>query len=137
MLETGEMELGRKCSLRADIALLVNRVPVKIGNKTVGVVLQTVFKDYAEINELMARLSLLQREVNYYKRGLDSVLSATFDFDAIIGKNVRLLEAKRMAEKYAKTDGAVLVQGPTEAERSSLPMPFTWPATGPRAPLSA
>jgi transcriptional regulator with PAS, ATPase and Fis domain len=113
VLETGEMELGRKCSLRADIALLVNRIPVKIGNKTVGVVLQTVFKDYAEINELMARLSLLQREVNYYKRGLDSVLSAAFDFDAIIGKNAQLLEAKHMAEKYAKTDGAVLVQGPT------------------------
>jgi transcriptional regulator with PAS, ATPase and Fis domain len=113
VLETGQMELGRKCSLRADIALLVNRIPVKIGNKTVGVVLQTVFKDYTEINELMARLSLLQREVNYYKRGLDSVLSATFDFDAIIGKNVRLLEAKGIAEKYAKTDGAVLVQGPT------------------------
>jgi transcriptional regulator with PAS, ATPase and Fis domain len=113
VVETGEVELGRKCSLRADIALLVNRIPVKIGNRTVGVVLQTVFKDYAEINELMARLSLLQREVNYYKRGLDSVLSATFDFDAIIGKNGRLLEAKRLAEKYAKTDGAVLVQGPT------------------------
>ncbi len=113
VLETGEMELGRKCSLRADIALLVNRIPVKIGNRTVGVVLQTVFKDYAEINDLMARLSLLQREVNYYKRGLDSVLSATFDFDAIIGKNARLLDAKRMAEKYAKTDGAVLVLGPT------------------------
>jgi len=113
VVETGEMELGRKCSLRADIALLVNRIPVKMGNKTVGVVLQTVFKNYAEINELMARLSLLQREVNYYKRGLDSVLSATFDFDTIIGKNGRLLEAKRMAEKYAKTDGAVLVQGPT------------------------
>jgi transcriptional regulator with PAS, ATPase and Fis domain len=113
VLETGEMELGRKCSLRADIALLVNRIPVKMGDKTVGVVLQTVFKNYAEINELMARLSLLQREVNYYKRGLDSVLSATFDFDAIIGKNARLLEAKRVAEKYAKTDGAVLVLGPT------------------------
>ena len=113
VLETGEMELGRKCSLRANIALLVNRIPVKMGNKTVAVVLQTVFKDYAEINELMARLSLLQREVNYYKRGLDSVLSATFDFDTIIGKNGRLLEAKHMAEKYAKTDGAVLVQGPT------------------------
>ncbi len=29
------------------------------------------------------------------------------------GKNDRLLEAKRVAEKYAKTDGAVLVLGPT------------------------
>jgi len=113
VLMSGEMEIGQKCSLRADIALLVNRIPIKRGSETIGVILQTIFKDYTEINELMARLNLLEREVKFYKRGLDSMLSATFTLDSIVGKNKRLLEAKRMAEKYAKTDAAVLIVGAT------------------------
>jgi len=113
VLQSGEMEIGQKCSLRADIALLVNRIPIKRGNETIGVILQTIFKDYTEINELMAKMNLLEKEVKFYKRGLDSMLSATFTLDSIVGKNKRLLEAKKMAEKYAKTDAAVLIVGAT------------------------
>jgi transcriptional regulator with PAS, ATPase and Fis domain len=115
VLETGEMELGQRCSLRADVALVVNRIPVKMGGETIGVLLQTIFKDYTEINELMARLNLLEKEVKYYKRGLDTVLSATYTFDSIIGKNSRIKEAKRVAEKYARTNAAVLIVGATGA----------------------
>lgn len=113
VLERGEMELGQRCSLRADIALLVNRIPIKSGGETIGVILQTIFKDYMEINELMARLNLLEKEVRYYKRGLDSMLSATYTFDTILGQSRRILDAKRMAEKYARTDAAVLIVGAT------------------------
>jgi transcriptional regulator with PAS, ATPase and Fis domain len=113
VLETGEMELGQMCSLRADVALVVNRIPVKMGGETIGVILQTIFKDYTEINELMARLNLLEKEVKYYKRGLDTVLSATYTFDSIIGKHAQIREAKRVADKYARTDAAVLIVGAT------------------------
>ena len=113
VLETGKMELGRKCSLRSDIALLVNRIPIKRDEETIGVVLQTIFKDFSEINELMDRLNALEREISYYKRGLDSVLSATHRFDSIIGRHETILETKRVARQYAKTDAAVLILGPT------------------------
>jgi len=98
VLLSGEMEIGQKCSLRADIALLVNRIPIKRGSKTIGGIIQTIFKDYTEISELMARLNLLEKEVKFYKRGLDCMLSATFTLDSIVGKNKRLLDAKKMAE---------------------------------------
>ncbi|MEW6668518.1 MAG: sigma 54-interacting transcriptional regulator [Thermodesulfobacteriota bacterium] len=113
VLQSGEMELGQRCSLRADIAFLVNRIPIKSGEETVGVILQTMFKDYTEMNELMVRLNLLEREVKYYKRGLESMLSATHTFDSIKGRSARLREAKRVAERYAKTDAAVLLSGAT------------------------
>lgn len=113
VLQSGEMELARRCSLRANIDLLVNRIPIKKQGETVGVILQTIFKDYTEINELMARLNLLEKEVNYYKRGLDSMLSATYTFESIVGRSFRILEAKRVAEKYAKTNASVLVTGAT------------------------
>ena len=107
VVETGEIELGQKCSLRADVALVVNRIPVKMGGETIGVLLQTIFKDYTEINELMARLNLLEKEVKYYKRGLNTMLSATYIFDSIVEKNARISNAKRATEKCARTDTAL------------------------------
>ena len=113
VLETGQAELGRKCSLRTNLALLVNRVPIERNGETVGVVLQTTFQDFTEINDVMIRLNLLEKEVNYYKEGLDSILSATYSFESIVGRNKRLVEAKRTAEKYARTDSPVLILGAT------------------------
>ncbi|PKN65234.1 MAG: sigma-54-dependent Fis family transcriptional regulator [Deltaproteobacteria bacterium HGW-Deltaproteobacteria-15] len=113
ILRSGEMELGQRCSLRAGIALLVNRIPIKRQGETIGVILQTIFKDYTEISELMARLNMLEKEVKYYKRGLDSMLSATFTLGDIVGSNRKILEARSVAEKYARTDAAVLITGAT------------------------
>jgi len=113
VLETGQAELGKKCSLRTNLALLVNRVPIEQDGKTVGVVLQTTFRDFTEINDVMTRLNLLEKEVTYYKEGLDSILSATYSFDSIVGGNKRLVDAKRTAEKYARTDSPVLILGAT------------------------
>ncbi len=113
VVETGEMELLKRCSLRADIALLVNRVPIIRKGETIGVVLQTVFKNHQEIGSLLTRLSLLEKEVSHYKRGLNSVLSATYNFDSIIGNNRSILEAKKMAAKYARTQSSVLILGQT------------------------
>ena len=113
VLATGNVELGRRCSLKLDIDYVVNRIPVKCEGETIGVVVQTIFKDYSEISELMARLNLLEKRVKYYKEGLESMLSTTYSFDSIIGKNGTLVEAKRLAEKYAQTDAPVLIVGDT------------------------
>ena len=113
VLETGQAELGKKCSLRTNLALLVNRVPMERNGDTVGVLLQTTFRDFTEINEVMTRLNLLEKEVNYYKEGLGSILSATYSFESIVGNNKPLVEAKRTAEKYARTDSPVLILGAT------------------------
>ncbi len=113
VLETGQAELGKKCSLRTNLALLVNRVPIEHDGETVGVVLQTTFRDFTEINDVMTRLNLLEKEVSYYKEGLDSILSATYSFESIVGGNKRLVEAKKTAEKYARTDSPVLILGAT------------------------
>jgi len=61
----------------------------------------------------MTRLNLLEKEVSYYKEGLGNILSATYSFESIVGRNKRLMEAKRTAEKYARTDSPVLILGAT------------------------
>lgn len=113
VLEKGQAEIGQKCSLRTDINLLVNRIPIKYKGKTIGVVLQTVFKNYTEVNQLMTRLNLLEQEVSYYKRGLTSMLSALYTFEDIVGESHRIVEAKKLARRYAMSDASVLIVGPT------------------------
>ena len=48
-------------------------------------------------------LGQMNEWVKYYKEGLESMLSTTYSFDSIIGKNGTLVEAKRLAEKDGRS----------------------------------
>lgn len=113
VVKKGRAELGQKCSLRTELPLLVNRIPLINKGKPVGAILQTVFRDYQHFTDLLARLNLLEKEVKFYKKGLTSVLSATHSFDSIIGKSKAITEVKERTLKYADSDAPVLITGPT------------------------
>jgi len=113
VLTTGRTELGQRCSLNTEMPMLVNRIPLKIKGRVVGVILQTIFRDYKAMTDLMSRLKGLEREVSYYKKGLDRVLSPLYSFDSIIGSSPALAEVKAMAAKYARTEAPVLITGAT------------------------
>ena len=113
VMDSGRVELGQRCSLRTDTPLLVNRIPLKHKGVTTGAILQTVFRDYQHFTDLLARLNLLEREVNYYKKGLNSILSARHTFDSIVGKSRAMEEVKELTRKYARSDAPILFIGPT------------------------
>jgi len=113
VLESGFTELGEPCSMKFDPPLLVNRIPIKREGETVGVILQSIFRDFIKFKDLVARLNLLERKVKFYKKSLDSILSAQYTFDSIIGQSESILKAKKISEKYANTDAAVLILGLT------------------------
>jgi transcriptional regulator with PAS, ATPase and Fis domain len=113
VLTTGRSELGQRCSLNTDMPMLVNRIPLKIKGKVVGVILQTIFRDYKAMTDLISRLKDLEQEVKYYKKGLDQVLSPLYSFDSIIGASPALTEVKAVAAKYARTEAPVLITGAT------------------------
>lgn len=115
VMKTGRAELGQKCRLKTDTPLLVNRIPLRYEGKTTGVILQTVFRDYKHFTDLLARLNLLEKEVKYFKEGLDTVLSARYNFQSIIGQSKAIREAKDLTRHYAKSEAPVLVTGPTGA----------------------
>jgi len=112
-LRSGKAELGQQCSLRGEIPFLVNRLPIKKGNKTIGIILQSIFKDYASFKELVARLNLLETKVKSYKRELNSLLSARYSFDDIVGESQTIREARTICAKYANTDAPILILGAT------------------------
>ena len=43
VLSRGRPELGQRCSLRGEMPFLVNRIPIKRGNETIGIILQSIF----------------------------------------------------------------------------------------------
>ena len=113
VLRSGKAELGQQCSLRGEIPFLVNRLPIKKGTETIGIILQSIFKDYASFKELVARLNLLETKIKSYKRELNSLLSARYSFDDIIGESSTIREAKMICAKYANTDAPILILGAT------------------------
>jgi transcriptional regulator with PAS, ATPase and Fis domain len=113
VLSSGRSELGQRCSLKTDMPMLVNRIPLKIKDQVVGVILQTIFRDYKAMTDLMSRLSALESEVKYYKTGLDQVLSPIYSFGSIISQSRAMTQVKDVAHKYAQTDAPVLITGPT------------------------
>jgi len=113
VVSSGKAELGQRCSLRGEIPFLVNRLPIKRGNDTIGIILQSIFKDYASFKDLVARLNLLETKVKFYKRELKSLLSARYSFDDIKGESSSIREAKRLCSKYAGTDAPILILGAT------------------------
>lgn len=113
VLSSGRPELGQHCSLKTATPMLVNRIPLRQQGRTVGVILQTIFRDYQAFTDLMNRMHLLERKVRYYKKGLDRVLSPLYSFDSIVGRSRLIAEVKAMAAKYAATDAPVLILGAT------------------------
>ncbi len=113
VIASGEPELGRRCSLKTESVLLVNRIPLKSQGRVIGIILQTIFRDYKDFTDLAARLNLLEDQVKCQRRALDSVLSPRYSFDSIIGESKAIEEAKRLSKKYARTDSPVLILGPT------------------------
>ncbi len=113
VLSSGRTELGQRCSLKTDMPMLVNRIPLKIKGRVVGVILQTIFRDFQAMTDLMSRLTSLESELRRYKKGLDRVLSPLYSFDSIIGQSRAIREVKQVAARYARTEAPVLITGPT------------------------
>ncbi len=110
---SGVPELGQRCSLKTEVLLLVNRIPIIHNGEVAGIILQTIFRNYRDFADLVKRLNLLEREVQFQKRALESVFSPKYEFDSIIGESSAIRNVKDIARKFALTDSAVLILGQT------------------------
>ena len=113
VVSSGVPELGQRCSLKTEVLLLVNRIPIMHNGQVTGVILQTIFRNYRDFADLIKRLNLLEREVQFQKRALESVFSPKYDLDSIIGESSVIKNLKEVARKFAQTDSPVLILGAT------------------------
>ena len=120
VVASGQVELGQRCVLKSAIRLLVNRIPLKRDGEVIGIILQTIFRDYKNFTNLLNRLDLLEKEVSYYKKGLNHLLSAIYNFDSLVGHSAAIDHLKQLCLKYAQTHAPVLVTGATGTGKELL-----------------
>lgn len=113
VMATGIPELGQRCALKIDTVLLVNRLPLKHNGKVVGIILQTVFRDYKDFTDLVKKLNLLERKVRQQEIALGTIFAPKYTFNSIIGESKAIKEVKLLAQKFAMTDSPILILGPT------------------------
>ncbi|NYE58143.1 sigma-54 interaction domain-containing protein [Carboxydothermus ferrireducens] len=86
-----------------------NAVPIFIDGKLSGgaVVFQTV----TDILKISEQLSKTQEMLESFSQKLSELSGCRYTFNDIIGKDEKLLEAKKIAKKAAKSDATVLLLG--------------------------
>ena len=109
---TGAAELGEPQTIRGR-AVIVNRIPLKDGDRVVGAYGRVVFKDVEQLRQLAGKLNILESKVKYYEEELTHLRGAKYTFDSIVGSGPSIAAAKEEARRASRTDSTVLVRGET------------------------
>ena len=110
--QTGVAEMGEAQIIRGR-ELIVNRIPLKEGNRVVGSYGRVVFKDVEQLWELATKLRVLESKVRYYEKELTQLRGARYTLDSIVGSGPAIAAAKAEVLRASQTDSTVLLRGET------------------------
>ncbi len=108
--QTGKAETNASQSIQGE-NMLVQRIPIKENGKVIAVFGQVTFKNIKEVGRLAEKLSELESRVRLYQKQLNSLRSARYCFDSIIGNSQALTRLKKEALQAAATNLSVLISG--------------------------
>ncbi len=109
---TGAAEMGEPQTIRGR-DVIVNRIPLKDGDRVVGAYGRVVFKDVEQLRQLAGKLNVLESKVRYYEEELTHLRGARYTFDSIVGSGPAIAAAKEEALRASRTDSTVLLRGDT------------------------
>ncbi|HEY7527857.1 MAG TPA: sigma 54-interacting transcriptional regulator [Candidatus Deferrimicrobiaceae bacterium] len=112
VVRTGAAEMGESQTIRGR-DVIVNRIPLKDGDRVVGAYGRVVFKDVEQLRQLAGKLNLLESKVRYYEEELTHLRGARYTFDSIVGSGPAITAAKEEARRASRTDSTVLLRGET------------------------
>jgi PAS domain S-box-containing protein len=112
VVETGTAEIGERMTIHGR-ALIVNRIPLKDGDRIIGAYGRVVFKTVEQLRELASKMNLLESKVKYYEEELTHLRGARYTFGSIVGAGAAIKAAKEEAERASRTDSTVLLRGET------------------------
>jgi PAS domain S-box-containing protein len=112
VVKTGTAELGERMTIHGR-ALIVNRIPLKEGDRIIGAYGRVVFKTVEQLRELASKMNLLESKVKYYEEELTHLRGARHTFASIVGTGAAITAAKEEAERASRTDSTVLLRGET------------------------
>ena len=112
VVKTGTAEIGERMTIHGR-ALIVNRIPLKDGDRVIGAYGRVVFKTVEQLRELASKMNLLESKVKYYEEELTHLRGARYTFGSIVGAGPAITAAKEEAERASRTDSTVLLRGET------------------------
>ncbi|MHB8782823.1 MAG: sigma-54 interaction domain-containing protein [Desulfobacteria bacterium] len=112
VVKTGTAEIGERMTIHGR-ALIVNRIPLKDGDRIIGAYGRVVFKTVEQLRELASKMNLLESKVKYYEEELTHLRGARYTFASIVGAGAAITAAKEEAERASRTDSTVLLRGET------------------------
>jgi PAS domain S-box-containing protein len=110
--KTGVAEIGERQTIHGR-ALIVNRIPLKDGDRVIGAYGRVVFKTVEQLRKLASKMNLLESKVKYYEEELTHLRGARYTFESIVGAGAAITAAKEEAERASRTDSTVLLRGET------------------------
>ena len=110
--QTGVAEMGETQRIRGR-DLIVNRIPLKDGDRVVGAYGRVVFKTVEQLWEIATKLRILESKVRYYEKELIQLRGARYNISNIIGSGAAITAAKEAALRASQTDSTVLLYGET------------------------
>jgi len=110
VVRTGVAEVGEVQTIRGRHAI-VNRIPIFKNGECIGSVGKVIFKTSNEVSQLISKISVLEKEVNYYRRELNERFKSKWTFEYIISCSRAMDKVKSLAQKLAPVDVNILILG--------------------------
>lgn len=111
VLETGKSEIRYYRSSFEDRYIVSRRIPLKKGDKIIGALSLTLFRDITEMEDLLHRFNIITNKMIYYKKELESIRFSKYRIENIIGQTQQILHLKDLIHKYAQGDSTILILG--------------------------
>jgi transcriptional regulator with PAS, ATPase and Fis domain len=110
IVKTGQAEVASIQSIKGS-EMIANRYPLYVGGELVGAVGTVMFRNSQDWLDYSRKVQPVLEELKYYKKRFDKELRSKYGFGDLIGIHPKFQEAKRLAERVAGSQSAVLLSG--------------------------
>lgn len=108
--KSGKREIGDVQKIKGN-QMIADRIPIFVEGKLVGAVGTVVFKDIAELDSYVKKVTVMEKELEFYKAEWKKALGSKYTFENIIGESDAINQAKKLAKKVSKTRSSILILG--------------------------
>jgi transcriptional regulator with PAS, ATPase and Fis domain len=110
VVQTGRAQVGDAFSVGGR-HVIVNRYPIKIGNKVIGAVGKVIFHDLKALMTLKQKVKKLESTLKKYESEIREIYQARYSFDDLVGTSAKLIQAKDVAKRLSASQSPVLLVG--------------------------
>jgi len=110
VVKTGIAEIADIQKIKGNY-MIASRIPIIKDGEVVGAVGKVLFRNVDDLNDLYKKINLMEQEIEEYKGELKNINRAKYTFADIIGRSIKILRTKNLAQKASHTDSNVLILG--------------------------